>query len=1541
MPKRSQLNDSGKVGRGMTTLPHFLADGGEMGALMRAKSWTDTLLGPPETWPEALKMAVAVCLNSRFPISLWWGPELVMLYNDAWRPILGKTKHPTGLGRPGIESWPEIWDIIYPQFTSVLTRGEATWSDDLLLVLERNNYREEGYFTYSYSPIKNIDGSIGGVFSAITETTERVLGERRLRILRELAAQTAESKSVQAACEAFARVLGAGNPDLPFSILYLLDEDGTSASLLAKTGIDDTIAPAALRLDHDDPWGVARVIREGDVILLNDLALHFGMLPGGVWPEPTTSAIVLPVAKPGQKGGTAGVLVAGINPRRALDDAYRGFFDLVAGHLATAVSNARAYEEERKRSEALAEINRAKTQFFSNVSHEFRTPLTLMLGPLEEVLAQPETTAFSDDRSLVRLAHRNGVRLLKLVNTLLDFSRIEAGRVQASFQPIDLAVFTAELASNFRSAIERAGLRLVIDCPSLPHQVYVDIDMWEKVVLNLLSNAFKFTFEGEIGIAAKPSSDGRYAELTVHDTGTGIPPEELSHLFERFHRVEGARGRSIEGSGIGLALVQELIKLHAGTIRVTSEVGRGSTFKVVIPFGVGHLPADRIGRGRAMATANVRPQAYIEEALGWFSDGGTTAVGPPPPSASDERGDVSATAGTEGQLVLVADDNADMRKYVERLLRASGYRVEAVTDGKKALAAAQRLQPDLILSDVMMPELDGFGLLTAVRKDAELSDTPVLLLSARAGEEAKVEGLSAGADDYLVKPFTARELLARVATHIKMANLRRETAEREERVRSEAELERQKLRASEERLAETGRLYRELQDREAKIRRLVDANILGICMWNLEGAIVGANEAFLRMLQYSREDLASGGLRWTDLTPAAWRDRDERALTDLKATGTCRPFEKEYFRKDGSRVPVLVAGALFEEGGGEGVAFALDLSEQKQAEEALHRSEHYLAEAQRLTLTGSCAIDGRSRQHDYWSEEMFRIFGFDPKEGIPTWKQWFQRIHPEDRDKVKAAGEKAFLAKADCDVEFRIVHSDGTLKHIHGIGHPVLNPTGEIVQVVRTMVDITARKRAEQTLREQANLLNLTNDAIFVRDENLIIKYWNRGAEKLYGWTHEQAEEQISADLLKTRFPVPLERIKAELLSNGRWEGELVRTKKDGTQVVVASRWSLRRDDKGRQVTILETNNDITERKRAEDELRTAFEEIKQLKDQLYRENVALREEIDKTSMFEEIVGISPALHTVLSRVSKVAPTDSTVLITGETGTGKELIARAVHKRSQRSSRAFVSVNCAAIPRDLIASELFGHEKGAFTGATQRRLGRFELAEGGTIFLDEIGELPSETQIALLRVLQEHEFERVGGTGTIRTNVRVIAATNRDLEAAIAAGTFRSDLFYRLNVFPIEVPSLRERKEDIPVLVEYFIDRYASKAGKSIRGVNKKSLELLQSYSWPGNIRELQNVIERSVIVCDTENFSVDESWLSRQPRATGAKSRLELSQELASQEKEMIEAALRESGGQVSGPSGAAAKLGLPGSTLESKIRSLKISKKRFKATNPSVDRI
>jgi len=441
-------------------------------------------------------------------------------------------------------------------------------------------------------------------------------------------------------------------------------------------------------------------------------------------------------------------------------------------------------------------------------------------------------------------------------------------------------------------------------------------------------------------------------------------------------------------------------------------------------------------------------------------------------------------------------------------------------------------------------------------------------------------------------------------------------------------------------------------------------------------------------------------------------------------------------------------------------------------------------------------------------------------------------------------------------------------------------------------------------------------------------QYWlnfvGLSLEHLLGW-------KWTASIHPEDVEAFVENCRAALKAGEPFEGEARVRRADGVYRWMLHRSVPLRDGQGNIVRWYGSSIDIEERKWAEDSLRKAFDEIKKLKDQLHRENIALREEIDRASMFEEIVGSSPALQAVLARVVKVAPTDSTVFITGETGTGKELVARAIHKRSQRSMRAFVSVNCAAIPPSLIASELFGHEKGAFTGALQRRLGRFELAEGGTIFLDEIGELPTETQIALLRVLQEHEFERVGGNQAIRANVRVIAATNRDLKAAMEAGIFRSDLFYRLNVFPIAIPPLRERKEDIPMLVEYFIDRYASKAGKKIQIINKKTLDQLQSYPWPGNIRELQNVIERSVIVCDTEIFSVDESWLVRESCQTQPASQ-PLSDKLVTQEKEMIEAALAESRGRVSGPLGAAARLGIPPTTLESKIRSLKINKHRFK---------
>jgi PAS domain S-box-containing protein len=613
---------------------------------------------------------------------------------------------------------------------------------------------------------------------------------------------------------------------------------------------------------------------------------------------------------------------------------------------------------------------------------------------------------------------------------------------------------------------------------------------------------------------------------------------------------------------------------------------------------------------------------------------------------------------------------------------------------------------------------------------------------------------------------------------------------------------------------------------------------------------------------------------------------------------------------------------------------SLDIEERKAAEEKIHEQEMELRKVLNL-IPHHVFVFGPDASPIYANQGAQEYFGVDADQLVAQSRINF--VHPDDREHFLAERKKRLLAGAAHEFEARLLRHDGTFRWFLFRRKPLKDERGHILRWYGTATDIEDRKRAEDKIREQEaelrQILDLAPQLVAVFGPDSERLYANRILLDYLGLTLEEWRQRFKSAVpsYRTEFvhPDDWERVtahSARAISNGSaFELEMRLRKSDGSYRWFLARYNPLRDEEGQIKRWYVTGTDIEDRKQAEDRLR--------------QENVALREEIDKASMFEEIVGTSRALRTVLSRISKVAPSNSTVLITGETGTGKELVARAIHRRSDRSSRTFVSVNLAAIPRELIASELFGHEKGAFTGATQQRVGRFELANGGTLFLDEVGELPAETQIALLRVLQEHEFERVGGTRPIRADVRVIAATNRDLQAAISAGSFRSDLFYRLHVFPIDIPPLRDRREDIPLLVEYFIDRYARKAGKPITTIEKRTLQALQSYSWPGNIRELQNVIERSVIVCETENFSVDESWLSRQPLASEPTSRHELSRKFAAQEKEMIEAALRESRGRVSGSSGAAAKLGIPGSTLESKIRSLKINKNHFK-TNPSADR-
>ena len=707
---------------------------------------------------------------------------------------------------------------------------------------------------------------------------------------------------------------------------------------------------------------------------------------------------------------------------------------------------------------------------------------------------------------------------------------------------------------------------------------------------------------------------------------------------------------------------------------------------------------------------------------------------------------------------------------------------------------------------------------------------------------------------------------------------------------------------------------------EERLRLLIDLTPALIHTALPDGSLDFLNRRWLEYLGLPLADLL--GWRWTSAIHPA--DVDELVGKWCASVASGEPFEAEsrVRRADGEYQWFLLRKVPFRDESGKIVKWfgsGTGIEDRKEAEDCIRLIIDTIP-----TMAWSVRPDGAV---DFVNQRSLDYSGLSFKEQIekPT-----RAVHPGDLPRVMEKWLADLAAGEPSEDEMRLRGADGEYRWFLVCTAPLRDRQGKVVNWYGISIDIEDRKRAEMELRA---LIDAIPQQIWSGPPDGKIDYCNERWRADTGLSLKELQGDGWQTML---HPEDRDRvIKAwhgSVLNGTPYQQEERHRRFDGTYRWYLSRGVLLRDSEGRILRWYGTNTDIEDRKQAEDSLRRAHDEIKELKDQLYRENIALREEIDKSSMFEEIVGTSSALREVLVLVAKVAPTDSTVLITGETGTGKELVARAIHKRSSRAARVFVSVNCAAVPPSLIASELFGHEKGAFTGATQQRLGRFELAEGGTIFLDEIGELPAETQIALLRVLQEHEFERVGATKPIRADVRVIAATNRDLKAAIDAGTFRGALFYRLNVFPIEMPSLRERREDIPLLVEYFIHRYARKIGKKIRRINKKTMDMLGSYDWPGNIRELQNMIERSVILSETDTLTIDKSWLTQESRQTAREKAL--SDILATQEKEMIETALAESRGQVSGPAGAAARLGIPPSTLDSKIKALKINKHRFKAS-------
>ena len=1010
-----------------------LAGGGVIGAMMRSVDWSKTSIGRVESWSPTLRTLVSLLLVNRFQLFLWWGPEFCQIYNDAAQPALGE-KHPNSLGQPASECWSEIWHIIGPLIETPYRGGDPSWMDDLLLEMNRYGFTEETHFTIAYSPVPDpaVPSRIGGVLGTVHEITGKIVGERRVTLLRDLGARSADAETAKEACSIAAEMLAQHSMDIPFALLYLLDGGNQRVQLAAAAGFE-LGAERKLESDSMDVWPFAEVLRDEVVRVVSDLPERLPCVPQGPWSDPPESAAVL-LIRSNIAHHPAGLLVLGISSRLRFDDNYRGFCELVSGQISTAIANARAYEEERKRAEALAEIDRAKTAFFSNVSHEFRTPITLMLGPLESILDDSSSKLADAHREQLTIVRRNSLRLLKLVNSLLEFSRIEAGRVEAVYEPTNISEFTADLASSFRSAMEHAGLRYIVESEPLPEPVFVDRDMWEAIVLNLLSNAFKFTLEGSVSVTIASAGDS--VQLQVSDTGIGIPANELPHLFKRFHRVEGARGRTYEGSGIGLALLQELVKLHSGSVSVQSLEGKGSTFIVRIPKGKSHLPEERIGAVRTLASMAIRAESYAEEALRWLPDrsNGTPTV-EPAPAAPQSPHDIEQVFRRKppdrlSARILLADDNADMRQYLRRLL-AESYEVQTVSDGEEALAAVRINPPDLILTDVMMPRLDGLGLLQALRSDPLTRSIPVIILSARAGEESRVEGMASGADDYLVKPFGARELLARVSARLEIARLNRNALHRE------------------------GELRRIAEEAEKRATALLESISDGFVAADREWRFTYVNAAYEAMSGKSRHELL-GRVMW-EVFPESVGSAFEREYRRVITENRSISFES-FYPSLGKWIAVSAHPS-----GADGIAIYLrDISNQKRFEQDLLASEERFRRYFELGLVGM-AITSPSKGYLEVNDEFCRILGYERSELLR--KTWPEMTHPDDLALDIANFERVTSGERDgYSMEKRFIRKDGHAIQASIAVRCVRAGDGSADYSLALVQDITSRKEAEEAL---------------------------------------------------------------------------------------------------------------------------------------------------------------------------------------------------------------------------------------------------------------------------------------------------------------------------------------------------------------------------------------------------------------------------------------------------------------------------------------------
>jgi PAS domain S-box-containing protein len=1001
----------------------FLSGGGEMGELIRSMDWSKTALGPIESWPQSLRTSVSLCLSSTFPILIAWGPETIQIYNDSYRPICG-AMHPHSMGMNFRICWESALEVVGDKFTRG-QQGEGTYIKDQQMFLQRYGYLEEAFMTFSFAPIRDESGGVGGIFHPITETTDKMLSARRTQVLRDLGAAIGKAKSIEEVGTETESKYTEFVDDLPFVLLYQYNATSGHATLLSTAGTDEApqlvIADIDVNADENSKWPFARLINGQQTVVLEDLQNRFGDFACAPYPETPHTAVMLPIHISG-KEAPFGFLVAGVSSRRALDQDYLAFYDLLGNTYNTAVSNVYAYEQEQKRAEALAAIDRSKTAFFSNVSHEFRTPLTLMLGPLNDLLS--DNTLPEPLKESVDAAQRNALRLLKLVNNLLDYSRVEAGRVQAAYQPLDLAELTVDLASGFRSIIEKAEMKLVVNCEPLEAKTYVDRQMWEKIVLNLLSNAFKYTLKGTIIVSLK--QEGNEVVLSVKDTGVGIPEQELPHMFERFHRIQNSAGRTHEGTGIGLSLVYELVQLHGGNISVESIEGHGSVFTVKIPTGSTHLPQNLLLQTADLSDSSALKGAFINEAVNLLEE--QTQQDSPEITGALSM-DADRTKSTETDILIV-DDNKDMREYLIRLL-SPYFTIHTAVNGEDALAKINIIKPHLVLSDVMMPIMDGKAMLQRIRAQAETARLPVIFLSARAGEEARIDGLESGADDYLVKPFSAAELLTKIRAQIKISGARGKA--------------------------------------EEHLRNLFTDAPVAIAIYRGENHIVElANE---RMLQYwgrSAEDVFNKSL--LEAVPELETQGFKQIMDNVYHTGE-RFVSGEiglqllrYGKEEMIFINLTIEALRDENGRIDGMmAVAADVTEQVAARK----------EVEKVTDTLRLAVDAAGL--GIWranlqtnelivSDNARNIHGI-PLDEVVSYSDTAELIIPEHKEHMLGIIDDAVRLKGSFNEDYQIIPRNETkAKWLNTTGHAELDDQGEVTGVIGTILDISEQK--EDDLRK-------------------------------------------------------------------------------------------------------------------------------------------------------------------------------------------------------------------------------------------------------------------------------------------------------------------------------------------------------------------------------------------------------------------------------------------------------------------------------------------